>query len=562
MFCANCGTKIPEGSRFCPNCGTPAEAPESYAQPVQPLPVQQPAGTPQPVYSQPETVRSVPEKKKSRKKWAFIGAGVLLVAAAAVALILLLGGNGGPGPGNGGNTRLLEIEPVIVQPEYDMFIAFGADEETLDILNDNYFSINAYGTMAYGRVEGEVYVYDGKSLAPLGKAGKDISRYLSTLDTAGSLLFQYADEEELWLYKNGERTKISEDGVLKDAELAFSTSSIDGSYILYAVVKNERFQSYIWHDGEITEMDKNEVPIMITDDGKLMYYFLMKDREPKSLNVRKGITGEDEVVLANFKDGFSSTFVPVFNADATELLYNHNGKVYLSQNGGEGVKILSGNDFEIVPWYGIEAFLDNSQITAVCNTATFLDKFYVSENGLYYVDKAGESTRITKDVDDVYAASDGKTVFWSDQSGTIRKVDGTDEKAEPEVLVKEDLSYYNFVPSADGSCIYYVNADKELMVKKGTDKAVRLCDEYRNYLALSSLLDGSKFVYYEDGELFISEGGKGTKVDIDDQELLDFWCLRGYLIVNGEESVIYTKDGKTFTTLYEKKASGAPVVIE
>ncbi len=33
MKCANCGTEIPEGSKFCPNCGVPVEEKPSYEQP-------------------------------------------------------------------------------------------------------------------------------------------------------------------------------------------------------------------------------------------------------------------------------------------------------------------------------------------------------------------------------------------------------------------------------------------------------------------------------------------------------------------------------------------------
>ena len=25
MYCKNCGTQIPEGSKYCPNCGTPVD---------------------------------------------------------------------------------------------------------------------------------------------------------------------------------------------------------------------------------------------------------------------------------------------------------------------------------------------------------------------------------------------------------------------------------------------------------------------------------------------------------------------------------------------------------
>ena len=66
MFCRNCGTQLPEGSRFCPLCGTPVAditpaggmtpAGQGYAQPVTPQPVQPPIyqqPVQQPVYQQP-----------------------------------------------------------------------------------------------------------------------------------------------------------------------------------------------------------------------------------------------------------------------------------------------------------------------------------------------------------------------------------------------------------------------------------------------------------------------------------------------------------------------------
>ena len=54
MFCTNCGTQLPDGSRFCSQCGAPqtaaAPAQGAYQQPV----YQQPAApTQQPVYQQP-----------------------------------------------------------------------------------------------------------------------------------------------------------------------------------------------------------------------------------------------------------------------------------------------------------------------------------------------------------------------------------------------------------------------------------------------------------------------------------------------------------------------------
>lgn len=42
MFCPNCGTQLPDGTRFCPNCGFTIEQPAEQAQPVEPVQAAQP----------------------------------------------------------------------------------------------------------------------------------------------------------------------------------------------------------------------------------------------------------------------------------------------------------------------------------------------------------------------------------------------------------------------------------------------------------------------------------------------------------------------------------------
>jgi len=54
MFCTNCGTQLPEGSRFCSQCGAPqaASAQPAYQQPVYQQPVYQQPAYPQNAYTQ------------------------------------------------------------------------------------------------------------------------------------------------------------------------------------------------------------------------------------------------------------------------------------------------------------------------------------------------------------------------------------------------------------------------------------------------------------------------------------------------------------------------------
>ena len=54
MFCPNCGTSLPDGTRFCPNCGTSLEQPQGQAaQPVEPVQTVDPVQPVQPVPVQP-----------------------------------------------------------------------------------------------------------------------------------------------------------------------------------------------------------------------------------------------------------------------------------------------------------------------------------------------------------------------------------------------------------------------------------------------------------------------------------------------------------------------------
>lgn len=84
MFCPNCGTQLPEGSKFCPNCGAPAVSQTDY------VPAQAPAAP-------------APQKSHKTALAAIIAGAAVLVVGLVVALVLLLPGKGGgqtvPDPG-------------------------------------------------------------------------------------------------------------------------------------------------------------------------------------------------------------------------------------------------------------------------------------------------------------------------------------------------------------------------------------------------------------------------------------------------------------------------------
>ena len=93
MFCGNCGTQIPDGSKFCPNCGKAVEAP------VQTVPVEMKVAEPvkAPVQPAPQTPIQVQYQAAPKKGGAgkligiIVGVCVLILALGAGAAFLFFG---------------------------------------------------------------------------------------------------------------------------------------------------------------------------------------------------------------------------------------------------------------------------------------------------------------------------------------------------------------------------------------------------------------------------------------------------------------------------------------
>ncbi|MCI5587815.1 MAG: zinc-ribbon domain-containing protein, partial [Lachnospiraceae bacterium] len=70
MFCKNCGTQVPDGTKFCPECGAELTSPADND-------AGQISGT-----IQTETIQKTPKRKFSLK-WALLIVAVLCVGTAA-----------------------------------------------------------------------------------------------------------------------------------------------------------------------------------------------------------------------------------------------------------------------------------------------------------------------------------------------------------------------------------------------------------------------------------------------------------------------------------------------
>ena len=106
------------------------------------------------------------------------------------------------------------------------------------------------------------------------------------------------------------------------------------------------------------------------------------------------------------------------------------------------------------------------------------------------------------------------------------------------------------MPTPDGSAVYFVNYDDELMYQKGTRDAKYVCDDVEEMIVAN---DGT-CLFLSNGSFFTSRNG-GKKVKITD-EFEDLYVAGTGIYLetdydDGEYTVQYSAKGGKFKTIYE-----------
>lgn len=562
MFCEYCGAKIEEGDAFCPECGRKVEGAPAMirsnvpeAEDVQEMAeeVSQeafesiPDPGPAPGYVPPVTpaappVRDEPKKETPLKKiliFAGIGVAVIALAIAAFTIVKKLGSS----------SKIAKQSVFYVD---DIYVSPNADAQAVELLSDedSYVDTNATGSAALIENDDLLYFFDGKNITEIMEV-KDVDDYIflglssrfALTDTDGTL-FVY-DEK-------GKATQIGEEGEFKKNQINSLVGSADGKYLGYSVLSSGsvNVQGYVYDGKKVVELGKNNLPGVISSDGKLLYYIDNNTKTGKrSFIVRKGLNSDKETELISDISNSSDPFV---NADAKELIYYSDGKSYITVNGKEPSKLVSEVVYPILP-YGVRRCRTQDASILVYDVASFKNSFFAGDEAVYYMDGKYEMTKVAKHVNTeyCYVASDGKTLIYQDDEHNIYRLNGKKNGADPEKLVDEDA--YGFVPTADGKTFFFINEDEELMAQKGSGKAVTVSDEPDStYLDRSMLFKGKTLYFTEDDELYFSNGGKAEAVKSLNQDVYSYRCTNDYITVDAEEEFLYSKDGKKFSPLLEK----------
>ena len=79
-----------------------------------------------------------------------------------------------------------------------------------------------------------------------------------------------------------------------------------------------------------------------------------------------------------------------------------------------------------------------------------------------------------------------------------------------------------------------------------------LSDAANPWFNTAALFAGKTFVFIEDNELYLTSGDKPEQVRGLNQDVVDFQCGEGYILIDGEEEILFSKDGKKFSVVYTK----------
>ena len=570
MFCEFCGAQINEDDEFCPVCGRKVEkdppsgeVPEASFEEIKTpenaeIPAGIPAGTEgakqeeQPAGGAAAVTPDEPKKKgkAGKKSILAICIAACAVLAAALALFLILRSSGSK----------TADQNFVYFGDLDhgyRYLSLDPKSDAADFLNDEADSVALSFSHSCALIEssGDLYYSDGKDVKEIMPMS-EISSY-QFIEWSDNYVIVTRDGT-LYYYEGTKAKKIGEDGEFgKNVRIA--GSSRNGKYVGFVKEGTSSITGYVYNGKKIVELGKNIEPLHISNNGKYLYY--TKDpKEKASVRVCRNLNIEKSggELFAN-TDSTDAWFV--FNEEGDEIFYCAKGdngyKSYVAVGDKDPVKLASEELYPLYSYdelYALGTPLPRSVIKSFKNRF-FYNSLSWDDIDVYYVDSKYEARKAVKHTSQAFIASDGKTILYRDGSGSVYKVNGTKEGAEPEVLVKEDCD--SFIPTADGKTIFYINDDDDLMARSGSGKAVPVSDDQDvyfygySYLGNECLFKGKTLFYTEDDELYQSSGKKGSKVKSVYQDIQNFSATKNCILVNGEEEILYSKDGKKFIVLYE-----------
>lgn len=522
MFCPKCGTQCADTERFCPSCG--AALGESSA---------------------PESSGSTGSSGSSGKKPLNIPVkpiiiGVVAVIALVVVFNVVKGLFGGGGGGSYASYSKNALFALYNSDDKERVFYVGTKEVgKIEEPSGVYYSRD--GSVAFcNDSDKTLYVVTSKGVE---KVAGDIKSILYSAD--GSALI-YVDEDYTVYWYDVAKNKSEKLGS-GDENAVVSAVAPDGSAACYVTYDGDDYEGFLVQRGKKAEsLGKNIVPFAVANKGTYVYYVKVKNAGDSTgtLYVSKG---KDEVKLASDFNPSSTSFL--FNSDCTQMVYNEDGKAYLTVKGGEKQRILSSSASSmLIPARTATLFSSPDGLSYIYSVSDLRGQCYRTGSGLYYVDGKGESNKLVADYSAAFLSADGKSLIYL-KNGDLVKIDNVAKGDTKDIT--DDAEIESFRATADLSAVYYKDEDDTLWYQKGTGKPVEVGDDPDRYFIAP---DGSTCFIIADETLYTSKGKEWSKVKELSDDVTDCNIVRGicyFVQEDGDEINVYTTTAASPKVLVE-----------
>lgn len=329
--------------------------------------------------------------------------------------------------------------------------------------------------MAFTTDRNTLYVTDGKKLT---KVDDNVYQYNFELSVSGSGLVYVTTEDDetqrLHYYNVGSGKQIELD---KGANHYDTAIAPNGQTLAYIAIEDSTF-SLVFFDGEHShKLASTETSLFgMSNDGTYIYTANGYDvycYDSEGNRQKVGTLDEDTDIK--------------FNAEYTQLMFNCDGKTYISDKGQECDKVSNDNLYLIVP--------PNSNACTHYNFTTYpvkdlYDHVYLSDDSEVWLIRrnSGESAKLVSKVSDVKLDASAEYLYYIYDSEELRcaKISDGDRASQTCKVIVDDY-VFDYVVTSDGSLVYYIENETLYCVNGKTGgKPTEISEgvDYPYYLAI------------------------------------------------------------------------------
>lgn len=558
MFCKNCGKQLPDGAKFCGSCGTPT----GVAQPVEAAPTEPPVApvAEAPVAPVAETsVAEVPAKEAAPKtdimqtvkerlkeladsvkpyilkyKLPLVGiaAVVLLLMSIAIVVGVLTAGNGFVAYENAIWVNVQDEEVLVLWNNKVIETGIEADDledESISLDGTVYAGLTDDGTLFFVRKGKVNVVAEDVSLFQLSSSGKGIA-----------YICEDGGETVLNLYNVGsKKNTVVDDDYSKYAVSLFGMElSPDGKGLAYYDLDEEEGEATLMYftGKKSVKITSSDVELIGLSNGGKYIYVLGENDDGEDVLYSYNKKGERSKLNSCNEDSF------YFNEDHSQILFNNDGKTYISVKGKDAEKISSGTARLLLT-------NDSSAFSGTNSTTYPVDDLYghvynVNNDGnrsLWIINKnADKSAKLVSDAYSAQLDAEAEYVYYIDDDGDLNVLEISQGERASEKAKKLAEDVYNYVVTSNRKRVYYIS-DGSLYScsgKNGSGRKIIVREDVGTDLAINAK---NVVYYYMDGDLYAcSNGSKGSKV------LSDLIGLRDFpngVVYAGDGDAIYVTTG-------------------